>query len=208
MTEKSFLRHRVGSSTTQGKPCTWNRAVPRGVVVGFLGLLVTLGWAQATPPATKPKGASQNSPCALLSKDELLEALKSSEAKRAGQVPAARVEKVEEDPSYNQLLGYRVCFYSYSLEWTKGDKWDYLIRVSYDRSQAARQELEEVKSKIGKPDLPGERVPGLGEEAFWVDHIRLYVWEKGGLLKIDHVTRANQKDLSILLAKVALGRIR
>ncbi|GBC91476.1 hypothetical protein HRbin14_02247 [bacterium HR14] len=53
-----------------------------------------------------------------------------------------------------------------------------------------------------------EPLRGLGEEVYWVDHFRLYVWVKGGLLVIDHGFTANQKELSMYLAKLAMGRIR
>lgn len=41
-----------------------------------------------------------------------------------------------------------------------------------------------------------------------VDTFRLYVWVKGALLRIDHGTRAYEKELFIQLAKLAMGRIR
>ncbi len=177
------------------------RAGLKRVLFGIAAGLA-LGLAVSNPQA----GPSvQGQVCQLLTKEEVLEALKASEAKNPGRPPTIRVEKVEEDES---LAGEKVCIYFYSLEWNRGDKWDHLIRVSYQRDKGALEELKEVKSKMGRPNYPVERLPGMGEEAYWVDNIRLYVWVKGGLLKIDHGFRGYQKDLSILLAKRALARIR
>ncbi|RIH89189.1 hypothetical protein Mlute_00396 [Meiothermus luteus] len=164
-------------------------------------LVLTIGLAQANQPTPGPTAG----PCSLLSKQEVLEAIKASEAKKPGKPPAITWEGAGQDEFPE---GVRWCIYSYSLEWAKGDKWSYGIRVSYQRDPGAPQLLREVKSNVRKTFYSVEPLRGLGEEAYWVDNVRLYVWVKGGLLVIDHGFRANQKELSIQLAKLATGRIR
>lgn len=177
-------------------------AGPRGGAARFLvALVLTLGLAQANQPTAGPTVG----PCSLLSKQEVLEAIKASEAKKPGKPPAITWEGAGQDEFPE---GVRWCIYSYSLEWAKGDKWSYGIRVSYQRDPGAPQLLREVKSNVRKTFYSVEPLRGLGEEAYWVDNVRLYVWVKGGLLVIDHGFRANQKELSIQLAKLAMGRIR
>lgn len=82
------------------------------------------------------------------------------------------------------------------------------VSVSYRRDPGALQPLRGVKSNARTTFYSGEALRGLGEEAYWIDNALLYVWVKGGLLVIDHGFRANQKELSIHLAKLATGRIR
>ncbi|MFM9419192.1 hypothetical protein ACKLNZ_00730 [Thermus scotoductus] len=187
----------------------WLASLVGDAVAGFLGgsvrvlvaLVLTLGIAQANQPTPGPTAG----PCSLLSTQEVLEAIKASEAKKPGKPPAITWEGAGQDEFPE---GVRWCIYSYSLEWAKGDKWSYGIRVSYRRDLGAPQLLREVKSNVRKTFYSVEPLRGLGEEAYWVDNVRLYVWVKGGLLVIDHGFRANQKELSIQLAKLAMGRIR
>lgn len=168
-----------------------------------MAVVLALGFAQAGQPAGG-SASTQGRVCQLLTKEEILEALKASEASKPGKPPTIKVEGMEEDEF---PPGVKVCIYSYSFTWND-DRWHHLIRVSYQRDPEALQELKEVKGKIGKSAYSVERLSGLGEEAYWVDNVRLYVWVRGGLLKIDHGFRAYEKDLSIRLAKRALKRIR
>ncbi|GBC80613.1 hypothetical protein HRbin09_01856 [bacterium HR09] len=177
----------------------------RGARIVLAVLLWGVGVATANPQSKGATAATPYPPCSLLTKQEVLEALKATEAQGPDQPTTIEVEKVEEDL---YPTGERVCHYSYNLVWGKEDKWNHLVRISYQRDPQALEELKRVKSSMGKPASAVERLSDLGEEAYWVEAIRLYVWVKGGLLKIDNGVRANRKELSILLAKRALGRIR
>lgn len=85
---------------------------------------IFFGLAVALAVSNQPAGASvPGQVCRLLTKEEVLEALKASEARNPRKPPTIRVEKVEEDES---PAGEKVCHYFYSLEWN-GDKWDHLI---------------------------------------------------------------------------------
>ena len=128
----------------------------------FVTFVLTLGLAQANQPTPGPTAA----PCSLLTKQEVLEAIKASEAKKPGKPPAITWEGAGQDEFPE---GVRWCIYSYSLEWAKGDKWSYGIRVSYQRDPGAPQLLREVKSNVRKTFYSVEPLRGLGEEAYWVD---------------------------------------